>query len=190
MLTQTSLSLISCQEWLQQRKGQRGVPTDENDDKHVIQRQKLSWTVASHDNKRSLLLRLCGRLCYLLYQKWRDHCHCWLGDLVSCKFVSLITILRLLQNILHLVKIMLVLPISSAVCERGFSSVTRIKSDVRASLHTETVEELIRISVEEPQLEDYDARQDVKQWFSQGKRSRKPNYMSWPLQWDELQGRN
>ncbi|XP_030219014.1 zinc finger protein 862 [Gadus morhua] len=85
-------------------------------------------------------------------------------------------------NILHLVKIMLVLPISSAVCERGFSSVNRIKSDVRSSLHTETVEDLIRISVEGPQLEDYDARQDVKQWFSQGKRSRRPNYMSWSLE--------
>ena len=102
-------------------------------------------------------------------------------DLVIWK-VGLITILRLLQNILHLVKIMLVLPISSAVCERGFSSVNRIKSDVRSSLHTETVEDLIRISVEGPQLEDYDARQDVKQWFSQGKRSRRPNYMSWPLE--------
>ena len=102
-------------------------------------------------------------------------------DLVIWK-VGLITTLRLLQNILRLVQIMLVLPISSAVCERGFSSVNRIKSDVRSSLHTETVEDLIRISVEGPQLEDYDARQDVKQWFSQGKRSRRPNYMSWPLE--------
>ncbi|CAL8398102.1 unnamed protein product [Boreogadus saida] len=106
------------EEWLQQRKGQRGVPTDENDDKHVIQGQKLYWTVASHDDKRALLLRLC------------------------------------------------------AVCERGFSSVNRIKSDVRSSLHTETVEDLIRISVEGPQLEDYDARQDVKQWLSQETRER------------------
>ena len=62
------------------------------------------------------------------------------------------------QNILHLVHIMLVLPVSSAVCERGFSSQKRIKYDVRASLHTDTVEDLIQISVEGPSLEDFDAR--------------------------------
>lgn len=76
---------------------------------------------------------------------------------------------------------MLVLPISAAVCERGFSTQNRIKSDVRASLHTDTVEDLIRISVEGPELMDYDARQDVKLWFSQGKRVRRPHYKSWPL---------
>lgn len=86
-----------------------------------------------------------------------------------------------MQNVLHLVKIMLVLPISSAVCERGFSTVNRIKSDARASLHTDTVEDLIRISVEGPALEDYDARQDVKVWFSKGKAPRRPNFKSWPV---------
>ncbi len=40
----------------------------------------------------------------------------------------------------------------------------------RASLHSDTVEDLIRISVEGPSLED----------FSQGQRSRRPNYRSWP----------
>ena len=63
-----------------------------------------------------------------------------------------------------------------------FCYVFKKMNNVRASLHTETVEDLIRISVEGPQLEDYDARQDVKQWFSQGKKSRRPNYKSWPLE--------
>ena len=65
------------------------------------------------------------------------------------------------KNILHLVYILLVLPVSSAVCERGFSSQKRIKSDARASLHTDTVEDLIRISVEGPSLEDFDAWESV-----------------------------
>ena len=73
------------------------------------------------------------------------------------------------KNILHLVHILLVLPVSSAVCERGFSSQKRIKSDARASLHTDTVEDLIRISVEGPSLEDFDARESVANWFSQGR---------------------
>ena len=38
---------------------------------------------------------------------------------------------------------MLVIPISSAQCERGFSAQRRIKSDVRRSLHVSTKEDLI-----------------------------------------------
>lgn len=76
--------------------------------------------------------------------------------------------------------IMLVLPVSSAVCERGFSAQKRIKSDVRGSLHVDTVEDLIRISMEGPSLEEFDAKEAVQTWFSQGKRSRRPNYKGWP----------
>ncbi len=39
----------------------------------------------------------------------------------------------------------------------------------RASLHSDTVEDLIRISVEESSLEDVDARESVVSWFSRGK---------------------
>ncbi len=50
----------------------------------------------------------------------------------------------------------------------------------RASLRSDTVEDLIRISVEGASLEDVDARESVASWFSQGQRSRKLNYRSWP----------
>lgn len=76
--------------------------------------------------------------------------------------------------------ITLALPVSSAVCERGFSAQKRIKTDVRGSLHVDTVEDLIRISMEGPSLEDFDAREAVQMWSSQGKRSRRPNYKGWP----------
>ena len=46
--------------------------------------------------------------------------------------------------------------------------------------HTDTVEDLIRISVEGPSLEDFDARESVASWFSQGQRARRPNYKCWP----------
>ena len=67
---------------------------------------------------------------------------------------------------------MLVLPVSSAVCERGFSAQKRIKSDVRGSLHVDTVEDLIRISMEGPSLQEFDTKEAVQTWFSSGKRSR------------------
>ncbi len=50
----------------------------------------------------------------------------------------------------------------------------------RASLHSNTVEDLIRISVEGPNLEDFDARESAASWFSQGQRSRRLKYRSWP----------
>ncbi len=48
------------------------------------------------------------------------------------------------------------------------------KHCTRASLHSDTVEDLIRISVEGPSLED----ESVVSGFSQ--RSRRTNYRSWP----------
>ncbi|XP_008281423.1 uncharacterized protein LOC103358295 [Stegastes partitus] len=86
------------------------------------------------------------------------------------------------KNILHLVHIMLALPVSSAVCERGFSSQRRIKSDVRGSLHVDTVEDLIRISMEGPSIDEFDAKEAVDMWLNQAQRSRRPNYKGWPTQ--------
>ncbi len=54
------------------------------------------------------------------------------------------------------------------------------KHCTRASLRSDTVEDLIRLSLEGPSLEDVDARESVASWFSQGQRSRKLNYRSWP----------
>ncbi len=54
------------------------------------------------------------------------------------------------------------------------------KHCTRASLHSDTVEDLIIISVEGSSLEDVDAREIVASWFSRGQRSRRTNYRSWP----------
>ncbi len=56
------------------------------------------------------------------------------------------------------------------------------KHCTRASLRSDTGEDLIRIGVEGPSLEDVDARESVASWFSQGQRSRKLNYRSWPFE--------
>ncbi len=51
----------------------------------------------------------------------------------------------------------------------------------RASLRSDTVEDLIRISVEGASLEDVDARESVSSGFK-GQRSRRTNYRSWPFE--------
>lgn len=52
------------------------------------------------------------------------------------------------KNVLHLVNIILILPISAAQCERGFSAQNRIL----CSLHVSTLEDLIQIGSEGPSL--------------------------------------
>ncbi len=54
------------------------------------------------------------------------------------------------------------------------------KHCTRASFVQTQCEDLIRLSVEGPSLEDVDARESVASWFSRGQRSRKLNYRSWP----------
>ncbi|KAG9330918.1 hypothetical protein JZ751_021627 [Albula glossodonta] len=55
-----------------------------------------------------------------------------------------------------------------------------IKSDVKGSLHVDTVEDLIRTGLEGPGLEEFNAKEAVQMWFSQVKRARRPNYKGWP----------
>ncbi len=50
----------------------------------------------------------------------------------------------------------------------GFKGGGFEKHCTRASLRSDTVEDLIRLSVEGPSLEDVDARESVASWFSQG----------------------
>lgn len=78
---------------------------------------------------------------------------------------------------------MLVLPISAAQCERGFSAQNRIKSKVRNSLHVSTLEDLIRISTEGPSLEQFDSEPGAKRWLS-AKKKRRPDYTQWPSDMD------
>ena len=78
------------------------------------------------------------------------------------------------ENVLHLVELLLVLPISSAQCQRAFSTRNRIKSAKRSCLETETTEDLIRISLEGPHVTEFVPSQAVELWFSTAQRPRRP----------------
>ncbi len=60
----------------------------------------------------------------------------------------------------------------------GFKGGGFEKHCTRASLRSDTVEDLIRISVEGRCL----MLESVVSWFSRGQRSRRPNYRSWPFE--------
>jgi len=61
------------------------------------------------------------------------------------------------QNVLHLVEIMLVLPISAAQCERAVSAQNRIKSSLRVGLGSSTLQDHIRITAEGPLASEFNA---------------------------------
>ncbi|KAL7375143.1 hypothetical protein ABVT39_012693 [Epinephelus coioides] len=142
-----------------------------------------SFKIFSHDSwpeQRDQLIDYCGEELDFLLDHFstvltRNGCDI---NLAGEEYQSM----KMFINILHLVNIMLVLHVSSAVCERGFSAQRRIKSDVRGSLHVDTVEDLIRISLDGPSLEEFDAKEAVQMWFSQSKRARRPNYKGWPTE--------
>lgn len=84
------------------------------------------------------------------------------------------------KDVLNLVEIVLVLPISAAQCERAVSAQNRIKSSVRSSLTTSMLEDLIRISSEGPPAVEFDPSASIDRWFSRdkskGERARRPNF--------------
>ena len=75
-------------------------------------------------------------------------------------------------NVLHLIKIILVVPVSTAQVERLFSVVKRMLSDWRHSLKADTMEALLRIASEGVSPEEFDSLPVVKQWLASGCRSR------------------
>lgn len=86
------------------------------------------------------------------------------------------------KDVLHLVEILLVLPISAAQCEQAVSSQNRIKSSTRATLSVSVLEDLIRLSSEGPPIADFDPAPAVDRWFarnkSKGERSRRPHFLN------------
>ena len=84
------------------------------------------------------------------------------------------------QNVLHLVEIMVVLPISASQCERDVSAQNRIKSSLRVGLGSSTLQGLIRITAEGPPVAEFSATSAVDKWLARardaGERQRKPQF--------------
>ena len=68
-----------------------------------------------------------------------------------------------LSHMLMVVEICLVMAVSSSCCERGFSSMGRLKSKYRNSLDVETVDMLMNICLNGPSPKDFTAERAVLQ---------------------------
>ena len=69
-----------------------------------------------------------------------------------------------------LVELLLVFPVSNATVERGFSAMKRIKSDWRNRLNEETLDNLMRISIDGPPLSRFDPQVAVEIFFATPRR--------------------
>ena len=64
----------------------------------------------------------------------------------------------------QLASITLTLPLSTADCERGFSTMNRIKTDLRNRLKTTILDMLIGSSTEGPSLDSFDFDAALSMW--------------------------
>ena len=58
----------------------------------------------------------------------------------------------------------LVLPVCTADCERCFSTMKRIKTDLRNRMNTATLDKLLHIRIEGPDLIHFNFREAVRRW--------------------------
>ena len=71
-----------------------------------------------------------------------------------------------LCNIMHLVHIMLTISPSTAECERQFSGMKLIKSNRRCRLQQGTLDNLMRIHCDGPELQEYDPDPAINAWLT------------------------
>ena len=76
--------------------------------------------------------------------------------------------LREFPNMTKLMAISMVLPVSSVECERGFSKQNVIKTRLRCRLTIERLEQLMRVSLNGPRLEEFDPLPIYRMWRSSG----------------------
>jgi hypothetical protein len=91
------------------------------------------------------------------------------GSFLSCaQFI--LRFPELFPTLGFIVKIIMVLPTSTACCERGFSALNRIKTKRRSCLEAESLEDCVTASLLLPPLDRYNVDGAIDSWFSSGKR--------------------
>ena len=79
-----------------------------------------------------------------------------------------------LRNILSLVKILLVLIYSTAVVERGFSLMNRVKSDWRSRLAEEPLNDLMHVALSSVTVQNFNPEPAIKLWWVNAKKPSRP----------------
>ena len=74
------------------------------------------------------------------------------------------------SNILNIIELLLITPVSNAIVERMFSTMARMKPKLHNRMSRDKLDSLLRISEEGPQVKDYDPTAAIDHWYGQKKR--------------------
>ncbi|XP_015763634.1 PREDICTED: zinc finger protein 862-like [Acropora digitifera] len=77
-----------------------------------------------------------------------------------------------LSHILLVVEIMMVLSASTAVCERSFSAMNRIKTNLKTNMKQETLQDLLLVSTASPDVKEFSPEEAISVWIGSGKNKR------------------
>jgi hypothetical protein len=80
-----------------------------------------------------------------------------------------------IPNVKKLLQIMLVVSPTTAQCERGFSAMKQLKTQLRNCLKQDTLQMLMTIQQHGPSLEDFCSEKAINHWLTCGKGSRHVN---------------
>ena len=106
-----------------------------------------------------------------IFSEWEAFKFFWSQNLASMTkdevWSTLLTKLKSkYPNLATLVEILLVFLVSNATVEHGFNAMKRIRSDWRNRLNEETLDNLMRISIDGPPLSGFDPQMAAKQFFA------------------------
>lgn len=77
---------------------------------------------------------------------------------------------EIMPNVVKLLEVGIIIPVSSVPCERGFSTQNRVVSNMRTSLSTEVITDLMRISEDGCPMKQFDFIKALCIWKSEKKR--------------------
>ena len=80
------------------------------------------------------------------------------------------TMHQMYPELTKLAQICLIIPVSTADCERGFSAMARVKTKLRNQMKNSTLNHSLRILIEGPPIEEFDFEKVLNTWKEHGHR--------------------
>lgn len=93
----------------------------------------------------------------------RNYSHLTMRKMVKL-LVTDVTLRTMFPQLTKLASIAAILPVSTAECERAFSAMKRIKTKLRNQMKTSTLDCLMRISIEGPEIGDFNFEKAADFW--------------------------
>ena len=78
-------------------------------------------------------------------------------------------------NLLGIIQLILALPVHSADCERGFSVMKKVKTDWRASLQEQGLNDNLRVVLLTAEIESFQAMPAIQHWNASGVLAKRPD---------------